>query len=149
MGAHPDFEGKPLPREAAFGPFRLEVLSPKDVDEDYRIVCESAAVVDGIFGNDWPRGLTLEKNLEDLTRHAREFDDCEAFAWIIRDADGTYLGCAYVRPVVGERAAKVFTWIRERADRLALLSEFNTAFRTWLTPQMPEGYALRWVSNDR
>lgn len=151
MPAHPDFDGKPLPREATIGRFTLTVLTPADVEEDFAVVIDSVPVLGKMFDSDWPKGLTLERNHADLVRHEREFATCEAFAWIIRLADeGTYLGCVYVRPLVDERPTlKVYSWIRRRPDRIALLQEFNAAFRGWLSTQLGDGYATLWKSNDQ
>ncbi|MDU8942585.1 GNAT family N-acetyltransferase [Ovoidimarina sediminis] len=150
MKPHPDFRDRAPPEDAAFGRFRLERLTPAHVEEDFAIVTASASVLGGLFASDWPAGLTLEANLADLERHAREFEARYAFAWIIRDADGTYLGCTYLVPIPDTPGkGEVFTWIRDRADRLALLAEFNPAFRRWLTPHLPDGFVLTWASNDR
>ena len=110
----------------------------------------SAPVLRGLFGTDWPAGLTLEANLEDLARHAREFDAAHAFAWIIRDETGAYLGCAYLNPdhEAGGRGL-VYTWIRQRVDRLALTAAFNVAFARWLRAHVPRGFDLTWISNSR
>jgi hypothetical protein len=149
MPPHPDFVGRSLPREASCGPFTLNVLEPADVDEDFAVVIDSVGVLGKLFDSDWPQGLTLERNLADLTRHKREFDDGEAFAWIIRELDGTYLGCAYVRPLADvPRTAKVYTWVRRRPDRLQRLAEFNACFRDWLDVHLPEHYGTVWKSND-
>ena len=130
------------------GPFRLTPLAPGAVEEDYAVVIESADVLFGIFGNEWPRGLTLEKNLEDLARHDREFAAEFAFSWIVRSLDGTYLGCAYLNPEHEARGVgRIVTWIRARPDRIGLLTAFNAIFADWLTPHLPEGYRLNWVSN--
>jgi hypothetical protein len=149
--AHPDFDDRSPPREATLGPFTLTLLSPADVEEDFAVVIESADVLDKIFDSDWPNGLTLERNLADLQRHEREFFEREAFAWLVRDsADGSYLGCVYVRPQLdAPRTAKIWSWMRRRPDRIELLSEFNGAFREWLTPHLPDGYATIWKSNDQ
>ena len=150
MEPHPDFAGKPPPRMATFGQFVLEVLAPQFVDEDYAVVIGSTSVLTGLFGQSWPEGLTLEENLADLIRHEREFDNDQAFAWIIRSEAGLYLGCAYLYPTPEKRGeGRVFTWIRDREDRLDLLDEFNRAFKAWLSDYLPEGFALSWTSNDR
>lgn len=148
MDAHPDFVNTPLPRHAQLGPFTLDVLTPQHVQEDFEVVVESADVLQGLFGDDWPTGLTLEDNLRDLQRHAEEFDACFAFAWIIRSSDGQYLGCAYLNPTPGvSGAGKVVTWIRAGRDRVLTLDAFNTAFRDWLDAHLPTGFSLEWVSN--
>jgi hypothetical protein len=144
---HPDYTGCDIPREAEVGRFRLSVLAPEHVEEDFAVIVDSAPVLAGIFDSGWPDGLTLERNLDDLVRHAREFDEGEAFAWIVRADDGTYLGCAYLRPK-GEGAGTVYTWLRRRPDRLDLLAEFNAAFRPWIAGLLPSGYSLSWRTND-
>lgn len=149
MNPHPDFEGRPPPRSATVGSFQLCILSPEDVEEDYAAVVESEDVLFGLFDSEWPRGLTLERNLSDLKRHEGEFEAECAFAWIVRSSDGTYLGCAYLDPtpdVTGE--GKVYTWIRDREDRLDILSRFNSSFGDWLGHHLPDGYSLTWTSND-
>ena len=149
MATHPDFADSPFPRRAELGPFTLEILTPKWVQEDFEAVVESEAVLVRLFDDTWPRGLTLEDNREDLARHEREFGDESAFAWVILSGAGAYLGCAYVVPDPATRGeGKVVTWIREGADRHALLKEFNALFREWLLPFLPAGYRTDWATND-
>ena len=115
---HPAFEGRAIPRRAAVGPYRLTPLDVSVVEEDYAAVMESAAELEGFFGDSWPRGLTLGENWIDLAWHQREFDQGRSFAWVIRDparggAPGRYIGCAYVFPGWTEAAAMaVFWWLR-------------------------------------
>jgi len=147
---HPDFADSALPQNASVGAFRLTPLGVADVDEDYEAVMSSARVLKGLFGDEWPIGLTRANNLVGMGWHEREFSARRSFAWIIRDADGAYLGCAYLYPDIGTRnAGTVVTWIRARADRLSLLTAFNGAFAGWLRPYLPEGYLETWVSNDQ
>lgn len=150
MEGHPDFIRRPLPERAVFDGFMLERLTPAVVEEDFRAVTQSAPVLRGLFGDDWPEGLTLAQNGADLARHAREFAACLAFAWVIRSEDGSYLGCAYLNPEPGVRGrGTVVTWIVAREDRLDLLAAFNSAFAAWLSERLPPGFALTWMSNDR
>ena len=149
MPSHPDFAHEPFPRHAQLGPFRLEILSPDCLEEDFEAVVASEAILVGLFDETWPKGLTLEENRKDLARHLQEFDENSAFAWAIRSSEGVYLGCAYVVPTPGKRReAKVYTWIRARNDRLALLAQFNALFGGWLDPFLTEGFALDWATND-
>lgn len=146
MKPHPDFAGIDLPRVWDLGGFRLTPLSPDHVEEDYEAVMSSADVLRGLFG-DWPDGLTLEDDLVDLAWHEREFTTRRSFAWIIRDGEGSYLGCAYVFPAQGERGrADVVTWIRDTPERLSTQDRFNAFFREWLAETMPPDISLSWSS---
>lgn len=150
MGPHPDFTATDLPRTASLDAFRLTPLSVDQVDEDLANVTGSTAVLKGLFGGDWPAGLTRADNLIDMGWHEREFTAGRSFAWIVRDAAGTYLGCAYLYPDIGARGSgEVVTWMCDTPERLPRLSGFNAVFRTWLTPYLPAGYDLRWTSNDQ
>ncbi len=150
MQAHPDFTGTALPREAMVGAFRLAPLSVAQVDEDFEAVTGSTRVLTGLFGDDWPVGLTRADNLVDMGWHDREFTARRSFAWIIRDAAGHYLGCAYLYPDIGTRGrGEIVTWVCDTPQRRETLAAFNTAFRAWLAPFLPAGYALAWTSNDQ
>lgn len=150
MGPHPDFETTDLPRTASLGDFRLTPLSVGQVDEDLAAVTGSAAVLKGLFGGDWPEGLTRDDNLIDMGWHEREFTARRSFAWIVRDAGGTYLGCAYLYPDIGSRGSgEVVTWMCDTPERLTRLAAFNDAFRDWLAPYLPANYKLRWTSNEQ
>lgn len=147
MGPHPDFRDSALPREAALGPFRLTPLSPEHVDEDLEAVTGSEQLLCGLFGDDWPQGLTREANAIDLAWHAREFAANRSFAWIVRDADGLYLGCAYLFPDLGARGrAEVVTWMCDMPGRVNRLSRFNAIFSDWLVQFLPQDYALKWTT---
>lgn len=148
MQAHPDFQNRDIPRAAEIGSFRLTALSPAQVEEDFAVVTESSSVLLGLFGDTWPRDLTLEENLSDLVRHDQEFVDKKAFSWIIRSTNGEYLGCAYLYPTFDRHGeGRVYTWIRQRPDRLVLIEQFNALFRQWIIGHLPGGYKLAWNSN--
>ncbi|SNS92807.1 hypothetical protein [Tropicimonas sediminicola] len=114
MKPHPHFRDREIPRIHALGIFRLKALSVDDLVRDYCAVMESAADIKAANPSmTWPEGLTLEENLTDLAWHQTEFRNRRSFAWIIEDADGTYLGCLYVYPSIsGEDAADVHWWWR-------------------------------------
>ena len=148
MSPHPDFEKVVLPQEDRLGAYIISPLTPAQVYEDFAAVTASANVLFGLFGNDWPANLTLEKNLKDLDRHASEFAVNFAFSWIIRSENGRYIGCAYLNPPKDDKqSARVFTWIEDRRDRNDVLDDFNDVFREWLTPRLPDGYVTTWISN--
>lgn len=148
MEPHPDFAGRMLPRSADLGAFRLTPLVPEAAYDDFAAVTRSAGVLRRFFGSDWPVGLTLAENRLDLAWHEREFTLCRSFAWILRDADGDYLGCAYVFPEPGERGrGQVCLWLVDRPDRLALLRTFQPVLAAWLQPWLPEGGTYTWRVN--
>lgn len=134
---HADYIGRAIPREVRLGPYRLTALTEADLDDDWAAIGESRAELEGIFGVPWPRGLTRAQDRADLIRHRLEFDAGHAFAWVIRDRAGTYLGCAYVRPYQGRSAARVAHWFRTSA--LAHGPSFAPLFHAWLLgPPWPE-----------
>ncbi|WP_299962952.1 hypothetical protein [uncultured Roseobacter sp.] len=148
MIPHPDFAGSDFPETAQLGAFRLSMLTAGDVEEDFAEVTRSAAVLKGLFDPQWPDGLTLADNETDLHWHHREFTARRSFAWILRDAGGTYLGCAYFNPVIGARGSGVGVyWIVDRPDRLELLSRFGPLYEDWLRGKIPTGYRLSLESN--
>lgn len=150
MLPHPDFTDTHLPRDAVVGAFRLTPLSGAQVDEDYAVIKASEPVLKGLFqGSDWPADVTLASNLTDLHWHDREFTARRSFSWIIRNAEGQYQGCAYLFPDIGARGhGAVVTWMGASEERTTRLAAFNRAFRDWLPDFLPEGYVVRWTSND-
>ena len=79
LRAHPDYVDPPVPQQASVDALRLEVLGPDITAEDYEAVMESADKLEGLFGDSWPRGLTLEENTIDLAWHLREFEAARSF----------------------------------------------------------------------
>ena len=135
---HPDYAGYTIPQEVELGDFRLTMLTAADLDEDMAAIEESAAEVDGIFGNTWPRGMTREVDRADLDRHHREFISRDAYAWVIRDHEGAYLGCAYVSPAIGRRGVvRVIHWMR--TSEAVRGNAFAAVFHDWLRgPDWPK-----------
>lgn len=148
MTPHPDFETLEFPTSFPLGAFQMDILTVDDLDEDFREVTRSADVLRGLFGPTWPDGLTRSYNATDLHWHHREFTAKRSFAWVIRDAETTYLGCAYFSPDMGKRGSGLATyWIVDRPDRRALLAEFGPLYTGWLTRKLPSDYKLRVQSN--
>ncbi len=140
--AHPAFAGGRIPRQAVLDGFHLRVLHPAEVEEDFRAVTETAGDLRGLMGGDWPVGLTLEANLWDLAWHLREFEAERSFAWIVGDAGGAYLGCAYVFPAFADAPAAQAAWWM-RASAAGHGPRFGAAFARWLaSPPWPEGMAV-------
>jgi hypothetical protein len=125
-------------------------LSVAQADEDFDAVTSSVRVLRGFDGGDWPLGLTREDNLIDMGWHEREFTTHRSFAWIIRDREGQYLGCAYLYPDIAKRGSgRVVTWMCDTPHRIDQLGAFNRVFHDWLVPFLPGGYETAWTSNDQ
>ncbi|SMX35840.1 hypothetical protein [Maliponia aquimaris] len=144
MRGHPDFVPNPLPRSAALPGFDLAPLTPAEVEEDFAAVTGSAHVLEGLFG-DWPQGLTLEDNLYDLAWHDREFDLARSFAWIVRDKDGTYLGCAYLFPEMGQRGtANGFLWVIDHPNRQVLMDQLQAELLAFFAERLRHPVVISW-----
>lgn len=136
-------------REANLGNFLLTPLTPAQTHEDFAVVVEHSDILEGLFGDSWPADLTLEANTRDLERHEREFEDGTGFAWIVRDLNCKYAGCAYVVPNATKKSsARVVTWLSDRGEEFQLLSRFNREFRTWLLQHLPTDISLDWTTNE-
>ncbi len=122
-----------LPRTFALGPFHFSPLGPECCDADFVAVTSSADLLHGLFGSEWPRGLTYARNHEDLTRHAREWDDKFAFAYVIRSEEGGYMGCAYVNPTPNDVGGRVYLWLRLTQDHQ--ISDLHRQFSDWMLGQ--------------
>lgn len=148
MTPHPDFEALDVPMSFTLGGYQLDVLTAADLDVDYDAVMRSKGVLQGLFGPDWPEGLTKEYDLTDLHWHHREFTAKRSFAWVIRDGAGLYLGCAYLFPDMATRGVgEAPFWFVDAPDRQAHLAAFGALYETWLSALLPEGYQITLRSN--
>jgi len=148
MEPHPDFADIELPRDFALGAYRLTPLSPDFVDEDLEAVLVTAPLLYGMMGGSWPKGLTREANAIDLAWHEREFTAKRSFSWIVRDGAGTYQGCFYLNPKLGERgSAKAVCWLCDIADRGAVAITLKQELTVWMDRMIPKGTKLSWVFN--
>ncbi|MEM7210684.1 MAG: hypothetical protein AAF479_02145 [Pseudomonadota bacterium] len=149
MRFHPLLQSFKIPKDEVLGPYRLGVLGPDDVHEDYEAVIESTDRLKGFMGGTWPEGLTLEDNRTDLCWHLREFDTQRSFAWIVRDSDGSYLGCAYVFPDFAADSATVSVWMRSSCDPDRHEEAFSALLMTWLEGPAWPAFTYRLISPGR
>lgn len=144
MRGHPDFSPNPLPRSAELPGFDLTPLGPAQVEEDFAAVTGAAHVLTGLFGT-WPEGLMLEENLWDMGWHDREFGAERSFAWIVRNKDGTYIGCAYLFPEMGRRGAtNGYTWLIDLPDRHALMDRVQAEMTAWVAGLVAQPVVITW-----
>lgn len=148
MKPHPDFEALTVPTSFVLGDYHLDVLTGEDLEADYEAVMRSAPVLQGVFGDEWPVGLTKEYDFTDLHWHHREFTAKRSFAWVIRDKGGVYLGCAYLNPAIGARGiAEGVYWMADAPERLARLDAFGALYEDWVKELLPATFEVSFISN--
>jgi hypothetical protein len=120
--------------------FRLEALGSEHNDRDYAAWSSSIEHIRGSpgFGPDssWPHQMSLEDNLADLERHARDFSERTGFTYTVLDPERDVIGCVYVYPARDDlHDAHVTSWVR--ASRAELDSPLRVAVAAWLASDWP------------
>jgi hypothetical protein len=122
--------------------FRLEPLGPQHNEADHAAWTSSIEHVrstPGFTDGSWPPpdGMSLDQNLDDLRRHADDFQRRTGFTFTVLDpGDGDVIGCVYVYPSRSEQYdAKVLSWVR--ADRADLDVPLADAVARWLSTDWP------------
>ena len=122
---------------SSVGTFRLEPLGPQHNEPDFAAWTSSAGHIHstpGWVGHDWPDlSMTLQDNMGDLVRHARDFEERQGFTYTVEEAgSGETIGCVYIYPpkAAAEGDARVKSWVR--ADRASLDPVLYRAVRDWL-----------------
>jgi RimJ/RimL family protein N-acetyltransferase len=129
-----------VPTRLVTSSFVLEPLGPEHNEADYDAWTSSLAHIHrtpGFEGRDWPHELSLEENLGDLERHARDFADRLGFTYTVRDAaGGAVIGCVYIYPATDStHDAIVRSWVRE--SRAELDGPLARAVSDWLAGAWP------------
>ena len=134
-----DFEP---PTELVRDDFRLEPLGPQHNEADHAAWMSSIAHVrstPGFPDGSWPPpdGMSLERNLEDLRRHAADFEGRRGFTFTVLDpVTGDVIGCVYVYPSRSPGVdVAVQSWVRSsHADLDVPLAD---AVAAWLAAEWP------------
>lgn len=128
--------------------FRLEPLGPQHNEADHAAwtsSIEHIRATPGYPDGNWPPpgGMSLEKNLADLRRHADDFTARKGFTFTVLDpADDDVIGCVYLYPTASEEYdVTVQSWVR--ADRADLDGTLADALVEWLSTDWP------WERVDR
>ena len=125
-----------VPRELVTDRFRLEPLGPQHNERDHAAwtgSIEHIRSTPGLDRWDWPpaEGMPLERNLEDLERHARDFAERKGFTYSVLQGDDV-VGCVYIYPGRDDSTVVAVTsWVR--ADRAELDKPLYDAVSHWLT----------------
>lgn len=128
--------------------FRLELLGPRHNESDHAAWTSSIEHIRSTPGypdGGWPplEGMSLAENLDDLTRHAADFEARRGFTFTVLDAgDREVIGCVYLYPSASsEHDVEVQTWVTAaRADLDQVLAD---AVAAWLSHAWP------WERPDR
>ena len=76
------------------------MLGRDDLDDDVRGINASLELIRRTRGGGWPEGpVRADFNFVDLVWHECEFREGFSFSYVLRDAGGRYLGCAYLYPM--------------------------------------------------
>lgn len=132
----------PVPGELVTPRLRLEPLGPEHNERDHAAWTSSIEHVRSTPGypdGSWPpvEGMSLERNLADLRRHADDFVRRVGFTFTVFDRhDGDVIGCVYIYPDNdGDSDAEVQSWVR--ADRADLDLVLYQAVLEWLAADWP------------
>lgn len=128
--------------------FRLEPLGPQHNDADHAAwmsSIEHIRATPGFPDGNWPPhdGISLERNLADLRRHASDFEEHIGFTFTVLDPmTAEVIGCIYLYPSKSaEHDVTVQSWVR--ADRADLDTPLASAVASWLASDWP------WEHPDR
>jgi hypothetical protein len=126
--------------------FRLAPLGPQHNESDHAAwtsSIEHIRATPGFSGRSWPHEMSLDDNLGDLERHARDFAGRCGFTYtVLSISTGDVIGCVYIYPPSGQgpggtggRSAAVRSWVR--ADHAALDTVLHDTVLAWLERDWP------------
>lgn len=134
----PGFE---VPETHAWSGFHLEPLNPQHNDRDHAAWMSSIDHIRSTPGfseqeeSNWPVAMTLEANLEDLIRHANDFEERRGFTYSILEGDDV-IGCIYIYPDGRpNHDARVSSWVTE--SRAELDGPIREVLSIWIDEEWP------------
>lgn len=133
--------GFSVPTELVTPRFRLEPLGPEHNVSDHAAWTSSIEHIRATpgFQGSWPPadGMSLERNLADLQRHADDFAARRGFTFtVLETGTDEVIGCLYIYPGRrDERITDVRSWVR--ADRAELDTTLSDAVSAWLQTDWP------------
>ncbi len=134
----PLFSLHPPPRGPGY------VLTPLGVEHNEADLRAWSSSVDhvhatpGFEGHSWPDDpMTLERNRDDLRRHAEDFAQRRGFTYsVLSDPGADVVGCVYIYPSALEGVdAAVRSWVR--ASRAELDEPLYRTVSEWLATEWP------------
>jgi len=119
--------------------FRLEPLGPEHNERDYAAWASSIEHILGSPGYGpearWPRPMSLDENLSDLERHARDFVELTGFTYTVLDDVDDVIGCVYIYPAADDvHDVDVRSWVT--VSRAELDGVLRRAVADWLASDL-------------
>jgi hypothetical protein len=128
--------------QSLVGPgFRLEPLGPQHNESDHIAWTSSIdhiRTTPGFLDGRWPPvgGLSLAENLQDLRRHADDFERRVGFTYTVLNDGGRVIGCVYIYPSRSDTGvARVQSWVS--ADCAEPDLPLHDAVASWLATEWP------------
>jgi hypothetical protein len=122
--------------------FRLEPLGPQHNEADHAAWTSSIGHIrstPGFPDGNWPppAGMSLDRNLEDLGRHAADFEARSGFTFTVLDPlTGDVIGCVYLYPSESPDAdVTVQSWVR--VSHAELDTPLADAVAAWVAAEWP------------
>jgi len=140
-------EGFDPPPRLTYDDVVATVLGREDLDDDVEGINSSLDLIRRTRGGRWPEEpVTTEFNYVDLVWHECEFREGDSFSYVLRDADGGYLGCAYLYPLgrrkeltdeLVEHDVDVSWWVTAEAYEAGYYARVYEGLRRWVTEDYP------------
>jgi hypothetical protein len=139
--------GFAAPTSLTFGDIEATAIARADLEDDVLGINASVALIQKTRGGGWPTGpVTEEDNFVDIVWHELEFRERTSFAYVVRDGDGSYLGCCYLYPM-GRRTeltegllgydVDVSWWVTPDAYDRGYYERLYAALGSWVTDEFP------------
>ncbi len=122
-------------------------ITRADLRDDVRGINASIELIRRTRGGNWPTAPVSEDyNFVDLVWHELEFREGTSFTYVLRNADGGYLGCCYLYPMGGrteltnellDHDVDVSWWVTPDAYARGYYEKVYSALRTWLATEFP------------
>ncbi|OIK23277.1 GNAT family N-acetyltransferase [Streptomyces malaysiense] len=131
-----------VPPPPATPRFRLEPLGPRHNAADHAAWTSSIAHIRAspdFTGSSWPppEGMSPEANLDDLRRHAEDFDRRVGFTYTVLSVpEDDVIGCVYIyRSRQDPAVTDVRSWVR--ASHASLDADLYRVVKDWLEREWP------------